>query len=179
MWCGDLLSPTTLSKLSGPGLLSHQWESLFSLQTGSLCYGICGELHNVLHHQPFFAVLYSLHSKWPKVITIATVNLCCCNWFSWSTFTCWGLPSAINTDNGPKVLSWDFIGHFTAKRITHIVSPPRPTVTITDFPFARWLTTLSCLQTDAGQRAGTSSVKNNIGPNELNGASEHNEKFTI
>lgn len=54
-------------------------------------------------------------------------------------------------------------------------------VTITDFPLTRWLATLSCLQTDAGQRAGTSPVKtlSNIGPNDLNGAFEHNQKFTI
>lgn len=83
MWCGDPLSTMTLSKLSDPGLLvSPMGTPLFSLQIGNLYYGICGELHNVQHHQAFLVVFYSLYSKWPKIITMATVNLCCYNWFS-------------------------------------------------------------------------------------------------
>lgn len=48
---------------------------------------ICVELPGVLHHQRFLIMDYDLYSKWPE--TVSTRSM-----------TCWGLPTAITTDNG-------------------------------------------------------------------------------
>jgi hypothetical protein len=72
--------------------------------SGHLQLNVCGELHNVPHHQRFHIVLYDLHSKWPKVTPMGTVTVETIVKFLDQLFAQWGLPRAITTDKGPMFL---------------------------------------------------------------------------
>lgn len=80
MCCVGLLWTMIMSNLSGPGLLiSPKGTPLFSPWTVCLQFDSCGEFHNEPNHLGLFVVMFDLHSKWPKVSPMATVNLCCCD----------------------------------------------------------------------------------------------------
>ncbi|KAJ7993939.1 hypothetical protein DPEC_G00259880 [Dallia pectoralis] len=81
---------------------------------------ICGELHNVPHHQRFLVVVYDLPSKWPEVAPMGTVNSAAVVNFLDHLFSRWGLPRAITTDNGPQFLSLEFTTYLANKGVTHI-----------------------------------------------------------
>lgn len=86
-------APSPLQALDYP---SGPWEHLQ--------LDVCGELHNVPHHQRFHIVLYDLHSKWPEVTPMGTVTVETIVIFLDQLFAHWGLPQAITTDNRPKFL---------------------------------------------------------------------------
>ncbi|KAJ7991418.1 hypothetical protein DPEC_G00283640 [Dallia pectoralis] len=81
---------------------------------------ICGELHNVPHHQRFLVVVYDLHSKWPEVAPMGTVTSAAVVNFLDQLFSRWGLPRAITTDNGPQFRSMEFTTFLANKGVTHI-----------------------------------------------------------
>ncbi|KAJ7998292.1 hypothetical protein DPEC_G00221180 [Dallia pectoralis] len=81
---------------------------------------ICGELHNVPHHQRFLVVVYDLHSKWSEVAPMGTVTSAAVVNFLDQLFSRWGLPRAITTDNGHQFLSLEFTTFLANKGVTHI-----------------------------------------------------------
>ncbi|KAJ8006677.1 hypothetical protein DPEC_G00109710 [Dallia pectoralis] len=81
---------------------------------------ICGELHNVPHHQRFLVVVYDLHSKWPEVAPMGTVTSAAVVNFLDQLFSRWGLPRAITTDNDPQFLSLEFTTFLANKGVIHI-----------------------------------------------------------
>lgn len=105
------------------GRRAHLLLPLYSPWTGHLEHlqlEVCGELHDVSHHQRLLIVLYDLHSKWPKVTPMDTVTAETIVNFLDQLFARWGLPQAITTDNGPQFLSNHFTSYLTGKGVTHI-----------------------------------------------------------
>ncbi|XP_016142338.1 meprin A subunit beta-like [Sinocyclocheilus grahami] len=69
---------------------------------------VCGELASIPHHKRFLAVVYDIHSKWPKVVPMGSVTASTLVDFLEQLFSRWGILRAITTDNGLQFVSNEF-----------------------------------------------------------------------
>lgn len=102
-------APPLMQPLSWPShLLEH------------LQLDVCGEIHEVPHHQRFLVVAFNLHSKWLELIPTGTVTSRVIIDYLESIFSRWVLLETITTDNSPQLVSAEFTTYLAHKGIRHV-----------------------------------------------------------
>uniref|UniRef100_A0A8C4QXD9 Integrase catalytic domain-containing protein n=1 Tax=Eptatretus burgeri TaxID=7764 RepID=A0A8C4QXD9_EPTBU len=80
---------------------------------------IFGVVRVAPHNQKYLIIVHDLHSKWPEITATSLIAASSIISILDKTFTRWGLPESIATDNGPQFTSEEFTQYLKANGIEH------------------------------------------------------------